>query len=267
MDTGTLEFFARAVEVVCTIEDHVLHNGFGCAVMEHLHSRMIKTPVVRIGWPDQFIEHGAVPILTEKAWHHSRGARGKSASAPSQKIQLTTICSLISEGRLRFRKRPPYSMAISRILSGRLLSQDDHSSQPTSRECPARFRAPWCDDTRGSIGPAALPLFCLAPHGVFPASRIAPRAVSSYLAFSPLPALLPKNGGIFSVTLSVTALLRMRSPAYSTRHAAVWCSDFPPASLAASPAIICHRKGIYHNQECRKAGRESRRRSCRDSKR
>jgi len=32
---GTLEFFARSVEVVCTIEDHVLHNGFGCAVMEH----------------------------------------------------------------------------------------------------------------------------------------------------------------------------------------------------------------------------------------
>src|SRR5216110_2088627 len=66
MDTGTLEFFARSVEVVCTIEDHVLYNGFGCAVMEHLHSQMIKTPVVRIGWPDQFIEHGAVPILRKK---------------------------------------------------------------------------------------------------------------------------------------------------------------------------------------------------------
>ncbi len=66
MDTGTLEFFARSVEIVCTIEDHVLHNGFGCAVMEHLHSQMINTPVVRIGWPDQFIEHGAVPILRKK---------------------------------------------------------------------------------------------------------------------------------------------------------------------------------------------------------
>jgi 1-deoxy-D-xylulose-5-phosphate synthase len=66
MDTGTLEFFARSVEVVCTIEDHVLHNGFGCAVMEHLHSQMINTAVVRVGWPDQFIEHGAVPILRKK---------------------------------------------------------------------------------------------------------------------------------------------------------------------------------------------------------
>jgi 1-deoxy-D-xylulose-5-phosphate synthase len=66
LDTGTLEFFARSVQVVCTIEDHVLHNGFGCAVMEHLHTQMINTPVVRIGWPDQFIEHGTIPILRKK---------------------------------------------------------------------------------------------------------------------------------------------------------------------------------------------------------
>jgi len=66
LDTGTLEFFGRGVEVVCTIEDHVLHNGFGCAVMEHLHSQMIHTPVVRIGWPDQFVEHGTIPILRKK---------------------------------------------------------------------------------------------------------------------------------------------------------------------------------------------------------
>lgn len=66
IDTGTLEFFARSVEVVCTLEDHVLHNGFGCAVMEHLHSQMIHTPVVRIGWPDEFIEHGTIPILRKK---------------------------------------------------------------------------------------------------------------------------------------------------------------------------------------------------------
>ena len=66
IDTGTLEFFARSVEVVCTIEDHVLHNGFGCAVMEHFHSERINTPVVRIGWPDQFVEHGTIPILRKK---------------------------------------------------------------------------------------------------------------------------------------------------------------------------------------------------------
>jgi len=97
-------------------------------------------------------------------------------------------------------------------------------------------------------GPAVLPLFCLAPHGVFPASRITPRAVSSYLAISPLPERSGKltasptvshscqrTGGIFSVTLSVTATpnaFGAAVPAFFTRHAAVWCSDFPPANLA-----------------------------------
>ena len=66
LDTGTLEFFARGSQVLCTLEDHVLHNGFGAAVMEHLYEQSIHTPVVRIGWPDQFIEHGTIPILRKK---------------------------------------------------------------------------------------------------------------------------------------------------------------------------------------------------------
>jgi len=66
LDTTMIEFFARGCEVVCTMEDHVLHNGFGCAVMEHLSEQRITTPVVRVAWPDQFIEHGTVPVLRAK---------------------------------------------------------------------------------------------------------------------------------------------------------------------------------------------------------
>jgi 1-deoxy-D-xylulose-5-phosphate synthase len=78
LDAGTIEFFARSVDVVCTIEDHVLHNGFGCAVIEHLNDAGIKTPVVRVGWPDQFIEHGAVDILRKK--------HGLTAEAAVEKV-------------------------------------------------------------------------------------------------------------------------------------------------------------------------------------
>ena len=66
MDTAVLERLANQVKVICTFEDHVLHNGFGCAVMEHLYANGFRTPVERIGWPDEFIEHGKVPILREK---------------------------------------------------------------------------------------------------------------------------------------------------------------------------------------------------------
>ena len=62
-------------------------------------------------------------------------------------------------------------------------------------------------------GPAILLLFCLAPHGVFPAVQITLCAVSSYLAFSPLPDLCcQRTGGVFSVTLSVTAVLQLWHP-------------------------------------------------------
>jgi 1-deoxy-D-xylulose-5-phosphate synthase len=66
LDTAMIEFFARGCEVLCTLEDHVLHNGFGTGVIEHLADQHITTPVVRIGWPDAFIEHGTIPILREK---------------------------------------------------------------------------------------------------------------------------------------------------------------------------------------------------------
>src|SRR5206468_10337806 len=69
----------------------------------------------------------------------------------------------------------------------------DIFARKTGAGRPANFHSPRCNGTRGSNGPAALPLFCLAPHGVFHASRITPRAVSSYLAFSPLPAPFSKN--------------------------------------------------------------------------
>ena len=81
MDMGTLTFFARSAEVVCTLEDHVLPNGFGCAVMEALNEARIPVPVVRLGWPDQFIEHGNVPVLRQEARPHRPGVGGPRAAA------------------------------------------------------------------------------------------------------------------------------------------------------------------------------------------
>jgi 1-deoxy-D-xylulose-5-phosphate synthase len=66
LDTAILERYARRCRVLCTLEDHVLHNGFGCGVIEHLHDAGLHTPVERLGWPDQFVEHGTPAILRAK---------------------------------------------------------------------------------------------------------------------------------------------------------------------------------------------------------
>jgi 1-deoxy-D-xylulose-5-phosphate synthase len=66
LDTELLEKYARRVGLIVTFEDHVLMGGFGSAVLEHLSSQNLRVPVVRIGWPDAFIEHGKVDQLREK---------------------------------------------------------------------------------------------------------------------------------------------------------------------------------------------------------
>lgn len=67
LDAGTMEFFGRAADLVMTFEDHVLPGGFGGCVLELFSELNIPTPVLRIGWPDQFIEHASsVDYLREK---------------------------------------------------------------------------------------------------------------------------------------------------------------------------------------------------------
>lgn len=78
LDAQAIEKYARQCAVICTFEDHVLANGFGCAVMEHLNVAGIFTPVERVGWPDEFIEHGKVDIL--------RAKHGITADAAVEKV-------------------------------------------------------------------------------------------------------------------------------------------------------------------------------------
>jgi len=63
LDREMLELYSRRVAAFVTFEDHVRMGGFGSAVIEALQEIGSAVPVVRIGWPDQFIEHGKVDDL------------------------------------------------------------------------------------------------------------------------------------------------------------------------------------------------------------
>ena len=83
LDDATTAFFAGAADVVVTFEDHAIPGGYGSAVIELLNDRGIRTPVVRIGWPDQFIEHASsVDYLRNK-----HGLTAENAA-----IQVKSIC-------------------------------------------------------------------------------------------------------------------------------------------------------------------------------
>jgi len=69
-----------------------------------------------------------------------------------------------------------------------------------------------------------VPLFGLAPDGVYPAADVATDAVRSYRTISPLPIRPEANlGGIFSAALSVGS-----RPPGVTWHPALRSPDFPP---------------------------------------
>jgi 1-deoxy-D-xylulose-5-phosphate synthase len=93
IDTEMLEFFARTVDVVLTLEDHVLHGGFGSAVLEALSDLAITTPVVRIGWPDQFIEHGKLDALRTKYGITADAALAKLAPYLVGKLRSTAAAT------------------------------------------------------------------------------------------------------------------------------------------------------------------------------
>ncbi len=66
IDRDCVSSYGRHCGLVFTLEDHVLAGGFGSAVLETLNDLEIAVPVVRIGWPDAFIEHGKVEALRTK---------------------------------------------------------------------------------------------------------------------------------------------------------------------------------------------------------
>jgi 1-deoxy-D-xylulose-5-phosphate synthase len=66
IDRECVAEYGRHCGLLATMEDHVLAGGFGSAVLETLNELELAVPVVRVGWPDQFIEHGKVEALRAK---------------------------------------------------------------------------------------------------------------------------------------------------------------------------------------------------------
>ncbi|OIR14946.1 1-deoxy-D-xylulose-5-phosphate synthase [mine drainage metagenome] len=59
LDRALLLDHARRHSLLVTMEDHALAGGFGSAVLEELQLAGLPIAVERIGWPDEFIEHGS----------------------------------------------------------------------------------------------------------------------------------------------------------------------------------------------------------------
>jgi 1-deoxy-D-xylulose-5-phosphate synthase len=65
IDTEILDYIAGKHTKIVTLEESTLTGGFGSAVLEYFNEKNYKNDVLRIGLPDNFVEHG-----TQKELHH-----------------------------------------------------------------------------------------------------------------------------------------------------------------------------------------------------
>jgi 1-deoxy-D-xylulose-5-phosphate synthase len=92
LDEKLLQSLAQRINIFVTIEDNVIHGGFGSGVLEALSRLSISNVAVKMhGLPDEFIEHGSPQELhrmvkldaagiAEIAKRHLKTARSNSIS-------------------------------------------------------------------------------------------------------------------------------------------------------------------------------------------
>lgn len=74
LDANQIVDLVRPFSRIMTVEENVLHGGFGSAVLELLADHGALPPYIkRIGIPDRFIEHGAQSILRAKYGLNAEG--------------------------------------------------------------------------------------------------------------------------------------------------------------------------------------------------
>ena len=93
IDRDILARYASRVAAFVTFEDHAKMGGFGTAVVEALEEMGSQVPVIRIGWPDQFIEHGKVDALRARHGLTSEAAREQVLPLLAPRRRPTLIAS------------------------------------------------------------------------------------------------------------------------------------------------------------------------------
>jgi len=59
LDRELLQASVKSSKLIVTMEDHVVSGGFGSCVNDVLQELGLLSPVLKVGWPDEFIEHGS----------------------------------------------------------------------------------------------------------------------------------------------------------------------------------------------------------------
>jgi 1-deoxy-D-xylulose-5-phosphate synthase len=81
LDEKLLHEVFKKFKYIITVEDGVIAGGFGSAVLEFMADHRYSATVVRLGIPDQFVEHG-----DRDEWIHELGYDAQAIAAAARKL-------------------------------------------------------------------------------------------------------------------------------------------------------------------------------------
>ena len=92
MDCEAVLEAARTHDLLVTAEEGVIAGGAGSCVLELLAREALCVPLLQVGIPDQFIDHGDVDVLFERCGMDPASVR-KKIDAMLKKICVNGACS------------------------------------------------------------------------------------------------------------------------------------------------------------------------------
>jgi 1-deoxy-D-xylulose-5-phosphate synthase len=73
LDTEMIAYLARTHEALVTVEENVVAGGAGSAVAEMLAAEGFTVPILQLGLPDEFIDHGDPALLLANCGLDAKG--------------------------------------------------------------------------------------------------------------------------------------------------------------------------------------------------
>jgi len=73
LDVELVQTLANSHDLIVTIEENAIMGGAGAAVMEVMQALNIVTPMLCLGLPDNFIEHGVHETMLAECGLDSEG--------------------------------------------------------------------------------------------------------------------------------------------------------------------------------------------------
>jgi len=93
LDTELLNSLARSHGLLVTIEDNVITGGAGSGVNEFFKQTRIATPIVNLGLPDQFLDHGERDEILAEAGLDCDGIKHAVQQAIQQQLNISPLIS------------------------------------------------------------------------------------------------------------------------------------------------------------------------------